>query len=350
MKTPRFTRRSGLAAACLLAAGCARSPAAGGAAAAAPDSPEAAGAAAREDAAPAPAPAPASGGDPAAPGSAQPGAPDGERRRNGIAYGPDPRQRMDLHLPRDLPRGPGGPGSPPLVIFFYGGTWTHGSRGFYGFVGRALADMGALALVADYRLSPAARYPAFVEDGAAATRWAVDHARALGADPGRVLAMGHSAGAYIAAMLALDGRWLGAQGLAPQRLAGWIGLAGPYDFLPISNPEAQVAFDWPATPADSQPMAHAGPGAPRALLLAGETDGTVDPRRNTLALAERLRGAGADARSRLLPRVGHVGLVAALAGPLRWLAPVRAEVADFLRTAPAVPVPAARPEAGRPRD
>ncbi|MEH3085053.1 MAG: alpha/beta hydrolase [Xylophilus ampelinus] len=298
MKTPRLTRRSGLAAACLLAAGCVRSPAA-------PDAP---------------------GGPPAAPEGIR----DGARRRDGVAYGPDPRQRADLHFPA-APRD-GCP--PPLVVFFYGGTWTHGSRGFYAFAGRALADAGAVAMVADYRLSPAVRYPAFVEDGAAAVAWALDHAAALGADPRRVLAMGHSAGAYIAAMLALDGRWLGARGRAPRDLAGWIGLAGPYDFLPIANAEAQAAFGWPATPPDSQPLAHAGAGAPRTLLLAGADDATVDPRRNTLALADRLRGAGADVRARLLPRVGHVGLVAALARPLRWWAPVHAEAAAFLHDAP----------------
>jgi acetyl esterase/lipase len=154
-----------------------------------------------------------------------------------------------------------------------------------------------------------------------------------GVDPARIHLMGHSAGAYNAAMLALDGRWLKAVGLVPRQLAGWIGIAGPYDFLPIGNPETQVAFDWPATKPDTQPLAHVSPIAPPALLLAAREDEVVNPQRSTVGLALALRKAGVAVRHRLYDRVNHATVLAAIAGPLDWLAPVRADVLAFLEPA-----------------
>jgi len=250
------------------------------------------------------------------------------RGREGVAYGPHPRQRLDLFQPLAAGR----PG--PLVVFFYGGSWTRGERADYRFVGEALASNGIATVVADYRLSPEVRYPHFLADCALAVKWAADHAAQLGADPTRLYLMGHSAGAYNAAMLALDGRLLGAVGLSPHRLAGWIGLAGPYDFLPIRNPDAQVAFNWPATLPDTQPIAHVSPGAPRTLLLAAAEDDSVNPQRSTVGLAHRLQAAGAPARYKLFDGVGHMTIVAALARPLHWLAPVLPEVLAFVEPAP----------------
>lgn len=247
--------------------------------------------------------------------------------QQGIAYGPDPRQQLDIYQPRAGNRPP----TPPLVVFFYGGSWSRGERAEYRFVGEALASAGAIVVVPDYRLSPGVRYPEFVRDSAAAVKWAFDHAAELGGSPDNVVVMGHSAGGYNAAMVALDRRWLDGAGLAPQRkLAGWIGLAGPYDFLPIENRETQVAFRWPDTAADTQPIVHVTPQAPRTLLLAAIKDDLVNPQRSTVGLGERLKAAGVPVRVELYPRVNHVTLLAAMAQPLRWLAPVRAEVLAFL--------------------
>ena len=245
------------------------------------------------------------------------------------AYGPEARQRLDVYQPAPPVA------DAPLVVFFYGGSWSSGRRQDYRFVGEALASRGIVTLVADYRLSPQVRYPVFVQDSALALRWAMERAADLGASPQRAYAVGHSAGAYNAAMLALDPRWLGAVSLAPERLAGWVGLAGPYDFLPIFVPEAQVAFEWPNTPADSQPMFHArrtGPGrSPRALLLAARNDTLVDPRRNTQTLATTLGLQGVAVELELLDRVSHTTLIGAMAAPLRGLAPVLDRVSAFVK-------------------
>ncbi len=131
-------------------------------------------------------------------------------------------------------------------------------------LGQALAARGVLTLVADYRLYPEVRYPDFLVDSAKATAWGLENAARLGGDPHRVFVMGHSAGGYNAAMVALDGRWLQPAGHQPRELAGWIGLAGPYDFLPTDNPDAQAVFFHPHYPPHAQPIefAHAQAPAP----------------------------------------------------------------------------------------
>lgn len=249
-------------------------------------------------------------------------------RTEGLAYGPQSRQMLDIYQPKG--QTPPALKNAPMVVFFYGGNWSMGERADYRFVGEALASQGIVTLVADYRLSPQVRYPVFVQDTALAVRWAFDHAEQYGASPSRIFVMGHSAGAYNAAMVALDDRWLQAVGLTPSRLAGWIGLAGPYDFLPIVEPKSRVAFNWPDTPADSQPIAHVSRASPPALLLAPTHDKVVDPQRSTVSMARRLKASGVRVESELFDSVSHVTLVASMASVLRGRAPVLERVTAFV--------------------
>ena len=213
-------------------------------------------------------------------------------------------------------------------------TYIYGDRADYKFVGEALAASGTVTVVADYRLSPAVRYPVFLQDSAEAVKLALNNAEAWGVSPERVFLMGHSAGAYNAAMLALDPRWLPGAGVRRAQIAGWIGLAGPYDFLPIDIPEVQVAFEWPNTPVNSQPLFYAlqpDAAAPqRVLLLAAREDEVVNPQRNTVALAQALKQRGEAVQAELFGRVGHATLIGAMAAPLRGLAPVLETVRQFL--------------------
>lgn len=241
-----------------------------------------------------------------------------------VPYGIEPRQALDVYTPLGLTE------AAPVVVFFYGGSWISGSRGDYRFVGEALAARGIVAVVADYRLSPSVVYPAFVQDGAQAVAWTTRHIAAQGGDPGRVFVMGHSAGAYNAAMVALDARWLGALGLSPSALRGWIGLAGPYDFLPVTNPDVRPAFLYPDTPPDSQPIRHVSPASPPALLLAGTDDDVVDPARNTAQLAAALRQHGVPVQSQVFDGVGHAMMIGAFWKPLRYRAPVLDQIAAFV--------------------
>ena len=251
---------------------------------------------------------------------------DSHTRMTDIAYGALPRQRLDIYRPVGVAPS----GGWPVVVFFYGGSWNSGERAQYSFVGSALASRGILSIVADYRLYPEVRFPDFLTDSAQALAWSLTHAADHGGNPRRVFVMGHSAGGYNAAMLALDGRWLGATGHTPRELAGFIGLAGPYDFLPMTNRDAQPVFFHPDYPPDTQPMAFAGVGAPPTFLAAGRTDSLVNPERNTAALAARLSAAGVPVDLHRYERVNHVTLIGAFGLPLRWLAPVLDDVASFV--------------------
>jgi acetyl esterase/lipase len=243
-----------------------------------------------------------------------------------LDYGSLSRQKLDIYQPAQAAPAAGY----PVVVFFYGGSWNSGDRANYAFMGEALASRGVLTLVADYRVYPEVRYPDFLADSAAALAYGLKQASALGGNPKRVFVMGHSAGAYNAAMLALDARWLKAAGHAPTELAGFIGLAGPYDFLPMTNVKTQPVFFHPNYPAGSQPGEYISRSAPRSFIGAAKKDSLVDPQRNSVALATQLQAAGAPTTLKLYDRVNHVTLAAAFSAPLRWLAPVLDDVVKFI--------------------
>ena len=243
-----------------------------------------------------------------------------------VAYGTHPRQKLDIYTPKAASPATGW----PVVVFIYGGSWNDGARSQYQFVGEALAARGVVALIADYRLYPDVRYPDFLSDSAQALAYGFDHAAKLGGDPKRVFVMGHSAGGYNAAMLALDARWLKAAGHAPSDLAGWIGLAGPYDFYPIVNPQAKPVFFHPNYPPNSQPIAFTSPNAPRSFLAAAADDKLVNPQRNAVQMVDKLQAAGVPVTLKLYPNASHTTLIGAFAWPLRWIAPVLEDVHAFV--------------------
>lgn len=242
-----------------------------------------------------------------------------------LAYGERARHKLDIYRPANRGR------AAPVVVFFYGGNWSAGERGDYAFVGRALAARGFVVVIPDYRLYPEVSYPDFLDDAAQAVAWTAGHVALYGGDPARLFLMGHSAGAYNAAMLALDPRWLGKQGMSQTGLRGWIGLAGPYDFIPIENRTARPVFHFPNTPPESQPINHTDGATLPALLIAARDDRLVNPRRNTGGLAAKLRARGVPVQEIYYDGVSHTSLVASLAAPLRTLAPTLDSIEQFIQ-------------------
>ncbi|MFT4053172.1 MAG: alpha/beta hydrolase [Novosphingobium sp.] len=238
----------------------------------------------------------------------------------GAAFGPDPRQRVDVYRPRGT-----SPTPRPIIVFFYGGSWNSGTRRGYSFVGRALASRGFVVAIPDYRLVTQVRYPTFLEDNAAAVQWVRSHADEFGGDRQRLILAGHSAGAYNAAMLALDPRWLGQD---RRVVRGLIGLAGPYDFLPFDGAVVKRTFEGSGEPTLTQPVHYAKAGSPPAFLATGDKDDVVRPA-NSDALAKKLQAAGVRVERRRYPDVGHAGLVTAIAKPLRGRASVLDDMVDF---------------------
>lgn len=199
-------------------------------------------------------------------------------------------------------------GPAPIVVFFYGGSWQGGRREYYRFVGEALSARGVVVVIPDYRKAPRFVFPAFMHDAASATAWTLDHARELGGDPARVHVMGHSAGGHIAALLGTDARYLARRNVRTGQLAGVIGLAGPYDFLPITDPSIKQVFgaekDWP----QSQPVNFVDGDEPPFLLIHGGSDRRVWPM-NSERLAARLRAHEGTVSLRIVADTGHIGLV-----------------------------------------
>ena len=239
---------------------------------------------------------------------------------DGAAFGSDPRQRLDVWAPRRSAA------RLPVILFFYGGSWNSGLREGYGFAARALAARGFVVVVPDYRLVPQVRWPGFVEDGAAAVRWALANVAAHGGDPGKVAVMGHSAGAHIALLLALDRRW----GVADDIRAA-VSLAGPADFLPfVAGGAADAALGNAPDLRATQPISFARGDAPPLLLLHGTDDTTVLPR-NSERLAAAITAAGGRAEVKLYPKVGHIGILTALSKPFRGKAGTLADSSKFLQ-------------------
>ncbi len=244
------------------------------------------------------------------------------RRVDGAAYGPDPRQKLDVYAPAAAT------GPLPVVVFFYGGGWSSGYRGGYAFVARALVAKGFVVVVPDYRLVPEVRFPAFVDDGAAAIRWTVDHVAQFGGDPTRIAVAGHSAGAHIALLLTLDRHYLARAG-ASGAIKAAVGLAGPYDFLPFDAPSAIEAFGQVPDPQVTQPIHFVRRDAPPVLLMNGDADDVVRPR-NATALAAALHRVGAPAEVAMYEGLGHTGILLALSKPFRGKADVLATMTRFL--------------------
>jgi acetyl esterase/lipase len=246
----------------------------------------------------------------------------GYRIERDIVYGDEVRHRLDIYVPENV-----GPKA-GVAVFFYGGRWQYGSKADYLFVGQALASRGMIAVIADYRLHPDVDFPDFIEDGAEAVAWVHRHIDRYGGDPERIFLMGHSAGAYNALMLALNPDFLAAHQMRADHLSGVIGLAGPYDFLPIKEPDIKAIFAVDDL-AVTQPVTHASASAPRALLLAGNEDETVSPG-NSSRLHETIIARGGDADIKTYKGVGHVGLILALASPFRWWASTLDDIEAFV--------------------
>lgn len=250
---------------------------------------------------------------------------DGGTRRilDGHRYGPHPRHRLDAYAPVTFPE------PLPVLFFIYGGGWDSGHRAEYEFVGRAFAKAGFITVIADYRIVPEAHYPDFLNDCALALTETAEIMPAWGSDNRNIFLMGHSAGAYNAVMLGLDGQRFGAPDLGP-RLRGIIGLSGPYDFYPFDVKQSIAAFSRTPDPEASQPVNLVRRGAPPFYLGHGTKDVTCGLH-NTENLAANLRAAGILTVERHYRGLDHITPLLSLFPLLRWRAPVYRETLRFMR-------------------
>lgn len=243
------------------------------------------------------------------------------KRTANLVYGTDARQHLDVYAPK-------GANDCPVVVFFYGGSWSAGQRSEYAFIGAALAERGYVTAIPDYRLYPQVKFPTFIDDGASAVAWVQKHAREFGGDPGRIVLMGHSAGAQIAALLALDDSYLERAGLAPHAIVGLVGLSGPYALDPNTE-RLRAIFSSPYTPDDWQPVHFAGNRSPPALLLHGLDDRVVDYR-HAEKLRDALKAHGVPAELHLYPGRGHADTIGSFTLIARFRTPALSQTIEFL--------------------
>lgn len=237
------------------------------------------------------------------------------------SYGREARQKLDVYSPKH-------PGFRPVVVFFYGGTWSGGNRSEYAFVGTALAAQGYVTVIPDYRVYPEVKFPAFIEDGAQAIAWVQRHAREYGGDPERIVLMGHSAGAQIAALLALNPAYVTAAGVHPGSIAALIGLSGPYALVPDTD-TLRAIFGTPYSAADWQPVRFASPMAPPTLLLHGLSDKVVYAS-HTTTLRDALLAQGDRVETHLYPHRGHADTIASFTIVARFRTPAFKQTLAFL--------------------
>lgn len=241
-----------------------------------------------------------------------------------VPYGDDPRHRLDIYLPQNRR-------VTSTILFLYGGGWVSGARWYYRLLGRMLAGRGHLVIIPDYRLFPQVQFPRFNEDAARALHWTHSNLLRLGGHPSRLFLMGHSAGAHIAATLALDPRYLASHELSASHVAGIVGLAGPYTLNPLKWRGVKDIFAPSAdAPQSARPIKLARAGLPPMLLLHGARDRVVGSHASVL-MADALLREGSPARSEVYAGIGHTGILTSLMPGMRWRSPVLKDTEAFLR-------------------
>ncbi len=242
-----------------------------------------------------------------------------------IPYGAGADNKLDIYIPTH-------PADKKLdvVVFFYGGRWSSGAKEDYRFAGAAFSDRGFIAVIPDYRKYPGVRFPLFVEDGAKAVSWVYDHIDAYGGDPRRIHLAGHSAGAHIGALIAVDPHYLAAFGKKRSDVVqDFAGLAGPYSFTP-DEPDLIDIFGPPANYPRMQVTSYVDGNQPPMLLLRGDKDTTVK-RENLDKLQAKIREKGGCGRSIVYSDIDHVDILVALSWAGKRGADVADDMAKFFR-------------------
>jgi len=242
-----------------------------------------------------------------------------------IAYGPARMQKLDLYIP-EHPKD-----DAAVIVFIHGGSWQSGDRKDYLFAGQGLVSLGYYVAVVDYRLYPEVKYPDFLDDNAKALVWVYNNINRYGGNGENLYVMGHSAGAYNAAMLALEPSYLQKAGGNVGWLRGVIGLSGPYDFLPFTDAKIIDIFSTEKDLRKTQPIDYVHAKAPPFLLMTGTSDDTVSPK-NSEKLAQKLKSLGEDVTFKTYEGVGHKTIMLGLATPLMWNEEVRSDIKSFVES------------------
>ena len=245
---------------------------------------------------------------------------------SGVEYGTNARQKLDIYLPKATEKSTA---LKKVIIFYYGGNWDSGERADYKFAAEALVSHGYIVVIPDYRVYPEVLFPALMADPVSAAKWVKTNIKKYNGDANKVFLAGHSAGAHIAVMMAINPEYLAQVSLKPNDFAGVIGLAGPYDFLPLKSDRLKTIFGSEAEQWKSQPINFVNGKNPPLFLAVGMKDDTVWPR-NTINLAKKIKEKNGLVEVHEFASYGHVDMVAKLAKPLRGNGELLKSVITFI--------------------
>lgn len=240
-----------------------------------------------------------------------------------IPYGPHARHKLDIYIPdtQDTQK--------TVLVFFYGGSWQWGDKNDYHFVGQAFAAEGYVTILADYRLYPEVSFPAFIDDAAAATVWIHNNIAKYNGNPDRIFVAGHSAGGYLAMMLAANTTYMEKAGGRTDWIKGAVGIAGPYDFLPLTDPDIIALFSTAPQEEDTQPITFVRTNMPPAFMATGVDDETVFPK-NSINMAAQMQALGNDVTLRLYPGINHYTIALSMAHYFQSRSPLMQDIASFI--------------------
>ena len=245
--------------------------------------------------------------------------------KHDIAYGQDPRQKLDVYMP--LAQASSSLAK-PVILFVYGGAWTTGHKDDYLFVGESFSKAGYVTVVMNYRLAPQHQYPEYVQDTASALKWINDNIQHYGGDPKQIVVMGHSAGAFNAVEAVDNRRWLDEVKLPISNIKAVVGIAGPYSY-DFRTDGSVNAFPTDATPDQVMPDRHIRADAPPHLLLTASNDQRVKLS-NTQKMAAALKQQHIFVQHEVIDGASHASIMASVASRLSWYKPTREVILNFL--------------------
>lgn len=232
---------------------------------------------------------------------------------NDQAYGPDPLQTLDILAPTvGLAKA--------VLVFVHGGGWRAADKRdstnvHHNFCVR-MARRGMVVINVNHRLSPEVKHPAHIQDIAQAVKWVKQNINRFNGDVTRVYLSGHSSGAHLVALLAMDGRWITEAGSNLDGIAGVIGISGVYD-LALASQESWFLRSFMSKPAfgnslgqlgKASPVSYPSSVVPKFLLVnASEDEGSFAAVAQTLA--NKLKQARTPAQAVVLQGSNHFGVL-----------------------------------------
>ena len=234
----------------------------------------------------------------------------------------DNNDRLDVHMPDNVKRA-------PVLLFFHGGALMFGDKSYGDGLAKRLLPYGIGVVSANYRLSPDVQHPTHAQDAAAAYAWTIRHIAEYGGDPARVYVSGHSAGAYLAALLALDPGYLGKHGLGLDSIGGAV-LISPFLYVEETARDRPKTV-WGTNPDDwlaASVTPHIGPSEVDFLLLYADGDDAWRKAQNERFVVEMRKAGTASIRALELGDRDHRSLMTRINEPSDQIgAQIRAFVA-----------------------